>query len=178
VGHRAIISSRRHAITSPSSHYLAYHFIAYRFTGYHFVVSASRHLLRPSSHPLVAPSGHWVNTMALSNDHVLRVGGFDPDPKACHPALAPLCATLTSFLISSHFIPHPSSHLNHLRGAQADKSGTLHERAVRMYAEHMKVRTQLKRFQTVSNGFEQLSNRFQTTPRHATRRSRTTISVS
>ena len=26
--------------------------------------------------------GHWVTTMGLNNDHVLRVGGFDPDPKA------------------------------------------------------------------------------------------------
>jgi ribosome assembly protein 4 len=26
--------------------------------------------------------GHWVSAMGLNNDHVLRVGGFDPDPKA------------------------------------------------------------------------------------------------
>lgn len=26
--------------------------------------------------------GHWVSAMGLNNDHILRVGGFDPDPKA------------------------------------------------------------------------------------------------
>eukprot|EP01044_Picomonas_judraskeda_P000591 COSAG03_NODE_27_length_18901_cov_16.004680_6_plen_569_part_00 len=26
--------------------------------------------------------GHWVSSMGLNNEHVLRVGGFDPDPKA------------------------------------------------------------------------------------------------
>ena len=33
--------------------------------------------------------GHWVNTMALNNDHVLRIGGFDPDPRVdCSGTLA------------------------------------------------------------------------------------------
>ena len=30
----------------------------------------------------VQQHAHWVTTMGLNNDHVLRVGGFDPDPKA------------------------------------------------------------------------------------------------
>eukprot|EP01049_Picozoa_sp_SAG25_P019388 SAG25_NODE_6070_length_591_cov_1.993902_1_plen_79_part_00 len=45
---------------------------------------------------------HWVNTMALNNEHVLRVGGFNPDPNA-------------------------------------EKSGSLFERAQAYYSQHMKV---------------------------------------
>lgn len=71
--------------------------------------------------------GHWVNTMALNTDYVLRTGAFDPGDRALHHTgvdrmSGELCACVGNQSLSSRslvfLLQRRSCSREHLRGTR------------------------------------------------------------